>query len=85
MATSPIPPPQGGPQGPPQGAPQGGGNAPAGAVLQLVAIIAKASDDLKKIFPAAAPMADEIQNQTRLAMSKIGETQAPSQPPAPPI
>ena len=77
--TQPMPdqgvPPQG---GAPSGASGGqqGGATPAGAALQLVAIITRASDQLKNLFPAAAPMADEIQNQLRLIQSKMSQTQS---------
>lgn len=79
--------PQGGPPSPtgPTGAPNSGGQVPLGAVLQLVAIIAKASDNLAKIFPAAAPDMSQIQDSLRQAQQKISATQQPSQPAAPPI
>lgn len=71
---------------PPTAAP-GAGNSPNGgpAVLQLVALISKASDQLAQVFPAAAPMAEEIQNQLRLAQQKMSETMSPAQPAAPPV
>jgi len=84
MATPPqVPPPGAPPQG---GAPSGAsGMSSTGQVLQLIAIISKASDQLSKVFPAAAPMADAIQNQLRMAQQKIAETQSQAQPQAPPI
>lgn len=99
MATSPQPlapggpgpapagPGGGGPPSPngPTGAPNSGGAVPLGAVLQLVAIIAKASDNLAKIFPAAAPDMSQIQDSLRQAQQKISATQQPAQPAAPPI
>jgi hypothetical protein len=87
MAAAPTPQPQGGqpPSSPPTASPQG--NQPQGgpAVLQLVALISKASDQLAQVFPAAAPMAEEIQNQLRLAQQKMTETMSPQQPAAPPV
>lgn len=87
MAAAPIPQPQGGapPSSPPTASPQG--NSPNGgpAVLQLVALISKASDQLAQVFPAASPMAEEIQNQLRLAQQKMAETMSPQQPAAPPV
>lgn len=78
MATSPMPmPPQGGP-------PQGASPAPP-AVVQIIAGIAKLAQMLGQVFPGAAPMADEIQNQVRMAQSKIAEGQSPAQPQAPPV
>ena len=79
MATPPQPMPQGGPPGPPQGAP------PTGQVLQLVAVITKASDALAKVFPASAEDVSEIQNRMQKIQQKITETQTPTQPQAPPI
>jgi hypothetical protein len=78
-----MPQPQGAP--PPGGAPPSGGASPTGQILQLVAIIDKASSQLAKVFPAASPMSDAIQNQLQAIQQKITETQSPSQPQAPPI
>jgi hypothetical protein len=81
MATPPQVAPQAAP--PPQG---GGGSAtPTGQILQLVAIISKASDQLAKVFPASTPMSSAIQDQLQQIQSKISETQSPQQPQAPPI
>lgn len=77
MATSPMPVPQ-------QGPPQGGSPAPP-AVVQIIAGIARLAQMLGQVFPGAAPMADEIQNQVRMAQSKIAEGQSPAQPQAPPV
>lgn len=87
MASPAQPVPQGAPPpgGAPQGSPQGGGSAPTGQVLQLVAIIDKASAQLAKVFPAASPMSDAIQNQLQAIQQKMTETQSPNQPQAPPI
>lgn len=82
MASSPTPDPQ---AGAPQGAPGGGSATPQPAVLQLVAVITRASDALAKSFPAASPMVEEIQNQLRMVQAKMSETMTPSQPQAPPI
>lgn len=86
MAAAPIPqPPQGAPTAPPTASPQG--NSPNGgpAVLQLVKIIDSAAMKLAQVFPAASPMAEEIQNQLRLAQQKMAETMSPQQPAAPPV
>jgi hypothetical protein len=81
MATSPNPAPQ---AGPPPGGPSAGGSN-QGQVLQLIAVITKASDALAQVFPAASPMKDAIQDQLQQVQSKINQTQSPSQPQAPPI
>lgn len=82
MAAAPIPPPQ---STPPTAAPAG--NSPNGgpAVLQLVALITKASQQLAEVFPAGSPMVDEIQNQLQLVQQKMAETMSSQQPAAPPI
>jgi hypothetical protein len=87
MAAAPTPQPQAPPpSAPPQAAP-GAGNSPNGgpAVLQLVALISKASDQLASVFAAGAPMVEEIQNQLSLIQQKMAETTSPQQPAAPPI
>lgn len=83
MAAAPTPQPG---QGAPPTAPPAG-NQPTGgpAVLQLVALISKASDQLAKVFPASSPMTEEIQNQLQLIQQKMTETTSPTQPQAPPI
>ena len=83
MASSPMPQPQGAPSPQGQGAPVS--PTPTGQVLQLVAIIDKASSQLAKVFPAASPMSDAIQNQLQAIQQKMTETQSPNQPQAPPI
>lgn len=83
MATSPTPQPQAGPPSQGGGSPAGGSNQ--GQVLQLIAVITKASDALAQVFPAASPMKDAIQDQLQQVQSKINQTQSPSQPQAPPI
>jgi hypothetical protein len=65
--------------GAPSGAP------PQGAGMQIIAGIVKLAQMLGQVFPAASPMAEEIQKQVRLAQSKMSEAQTPSQPQAPPI
>jgi hypothetical protein len=82
MASAPIPQPQ---AAPPTAAPAG--NTPQGgpAVLQLVALISKASDQLAQVFPAGSPEAEEIQNQLRLIQQKMTQTMSPQQPAAPPV
>jgi len=79
--------PQGGsPQGgSPGGAPPQGGGPQMGQVLQLMQIIAKASDALGKVLPASSPMVSAIQDQLQQIQSKVNETQRPTQPQAPPI
>jgi len=88
MAAAPISQPAGGapPSSPPTAAP-GAGNSPQGgpAVLQLVALISKASDQLAQVFPGGAPEAEEIQNQLSLVQQKMAATTSPTQPAAPPI
>lgn len=89
MAAAPMnPAPQGGgapPSTPPT--PSAAGNqSPGGpAVLQLVALISKASDQLAKVFPGGSPMVEEIQQQLRLIQQKMSQTMSPQQPAAPPV
>lgn len=85
MATAPQAPVQPPPQGASGGAPLPPPGQAGGQVIQLISIIAKASDALGKVFPAAAPMVSQIQNQLQQLQSKVAETQRPTQPQAPPI
>ena len=87
LATPAQPMPQGAPpQGAaPGGAPPQGGGAQTGQVLQLMQIIAKASDALGKVLPASSPMVSAIQDQLQQIQAKVAETQRPTQPQAPPI
>jgi hypothetical protein len=80
MATMPQPAPQGAPQ-----SPQGGGGAPSGAVVQIVMQLAKLSQMLGQVFPAASEQADGIQKLVQQVQSKVSATTSPSQPQAPPI
>ena len=78
--------PQGAPQqGAPSGAPQGGGGQQMGQLMQLLQVIAKASQALGQVFPASSPMVTAIQDQLQQIQSKVNETQRPTQPQAPPI
>ena len=78
------------PQPVPQGAPPTGG-APAGAsgggpqVMQLIAVITKASQALAQVFPAATPDTEVITSALQKVMAKVNETTKPAQPQAPPI
>lgn len=74
MATAP-PVPTPAPQAPPQG-----GN-PA---FQIIAMIAQLAQKMAQALPDTSPMAEEIQNQARLALQKAVQGQAPQQQ-APPI
>lgn len=68
----------------PQGAPAPSG-ASQGQVVQLIAVISKASQALGQVFPPASPMVSAIQNQVQQIQSKVAETQRPTQPQAPPV
>jgi hypothetical protein len=81
MATMPQPVPQ---QGAPQ-PPQGGGKAPSGAVVQVLMQLAKLSQVLGQVFPAASEESDGIQKLVQSVQSKVSATTSPSQPQAPPI
>jgi len=84
-ATQATQPPQGGPS--PAGgqgvSPQGPSQGPA--IIRIVAGISQLANMLGQAFPAAAPMAQEIQKQVQMAQAKIAETQSAAQPQAPPI
>ena len=82
-----APPMPGGP--PPQGAPTPGvpgGAQPAAAnpVFSVFAQITRLAQQMAQALPDTSPMAEEIQNQVRLALQKAIQSQAPQQQ-APPI
>ena len=73
----------------PQGAPVpgvGGGAAPAAAnpAFSIFAQITRLAQQMAQALPATSPMAEEIQNQIRLALQKAIQAQSPQEQ-APPI
>lgn len=79
MASAP-PVPTPAPQAPSQGGAPAGGN-PA---FQIFAQITRLAQQMAQALPATSPMAEEIQNQVRLALQQAVQSQAPQQQ-APPI
>jgi len=72
---------------PPSGAPTpgvSGGASAANPVFSVFAQITQLAQQMAKALPATSPMAEEIQNQVRLALQKAIQSQAPQQQ-APPI
>lgn len=85
MATAPPVPVQAAPQGAPTpGVPGGAQPAAANPVFSVFAQITKLAQQMAQALPATSPMAEEIQNQVRLALQKAIQAQAPQQQ-APPI
>jgi hypothetical protein len=80
MATTPPVPAPPAPAGPPAGA----GPALQNPAFAVIARIAQEAQMMAKALPETSPMAEEIQNQARLALQKAIQGQAPTQQ-TPPI
>jgi hypothetical protein len=87
MASTPMPQP---PSPPPQPGGGGGASGPApggqsgNPAFAIFAQITRMAQQMASAMPPTSPMAEEIQNQVRLALQKVIQSQAPQQQ-APPI